>query len=274
MIIEELLGALGERVTPPERSRREFAELCRRVDNDPREQQRIDDAAELIDAEEVIYGQALAAVDRRDTDAAEPLLRRAAAAGIGEADYLLAELLEERDPDEAINIHRGILAQGDTRSAHRLELLQASQPSLAEPASAVRDDPGLLLVGETADVGLPDLLPDGPKGDLLGLGEPDLVPLDVPVDLPDLLPDDPAGRDGPDALGSGGSAAPTSRDWMRPEQPGRQSWLEDPGQYPGDWLLPQATEGFSRLEDPGQYPGDPSDAPSQPPYYDGPASFS
>jgi hypothetical protein len=75
--------------------REEFIRACRQVDESPAEQQRIDDMADLLDAQEMLYAQARAAHDRGDTDTAVVLLRQCAEADTGEATWLLAQLLEQ-----------------------------------------------------------------------------------------------------------------------------------------------------------------------------------
>jgi transcriptional regulator with XRE-family HTH domain len=62
MSVETLLRKLAEPETPAEQSRRDFADLCRRADNDPRLRQRIDAAADLVEAEELLDSQSPAAV--------------------------------------------------------------------------------------------------------------------------------------------------------------------------------------------------------------------
>lgn len=94
---EDLIDQLAEtdHTRADEQAIRDFNEACKRVDTDPRERRRIRDIVDLGDADDLIYGQALAAIDRGDHDAAFPLLRRCAATGIGESAWLLATVLEE-----------------------------------------------------------------------------------------------------------------------------------------------------------------------------------
>lgn len=131
--IEELIRNLTESdaATPACRTQaaEEFAAACRRVDEDPREQQRISDIADLIDAEDALYAQALAALDRGDQDAALPLLERAAEVGTGEAAWLLAGLLEERGQvADALTWYQRAADDGDSRADDKLaELYPARQ---------------------------------------------------------------------------------------------------------------------------------------------------
>jgi thioredoxin-like negative regulator of GroEL len=106
-IIDDLLRDLARTLAcvPDEtaRSRADFIRACLRADENPAEQQRIDDMADLLDAEEALYAQARAAADRGDTATAIPLLRQCAEAGTGEAAWLLAQLLEDTgDTAEAV----------------------------------------------------------------------------------------------------------------------------------------------------------------------------
>ena len=99
----------------------EFTAACRRVDQDPRERQRIADIANLIDTEDAIYTQALSALSRGEQDTALPLLQQAAEAGIGEAAWLLAGQLEEQgQAQESLTWYRRAAADGDPRAARRL----------------------------------------------------------------------------------------------------------------------------------------------------------
>jgi tetratricopeptide (TPR) repeat protein len=116
----------------PERSgaelREEFVAACRRIDDDPRERQRISEIADRFDADEALYSQAVAAADRGDADTAVPLLRRCAQAGLGEAAWLLAQLLEDTGnlPD-AITWYESAYEYGDIRAAEKLAGLHARQ---------------------------------------------------------------------------------------------------------------------------------------------------
>lgn len=99
---DDLISQLAEAGQAPagQQAVRDFTAACQRLDNDPREKQRIHDITDLLEAEDVIYDQALAAVERKDPAAALPLLRRCAAAGIGDSVSLLAAVLEELGNDE------------------------------------------------------------------------------------------------------------------------------------------------------------------------------
>jgi DNA-directed RNA polymerase specialized sigma24 family protein len=74
--------------------REDFLRACRQADENPTEWQRIDDIADLLDAEEECYQQALAAIRRGDWNTAVTLLRQCAEAGTGESAWLLAQLLD------------------------------------------------------------------------------------------------------------------------------------------------------------------------------------
>jgi CRP-like cAMP-binding protein len=104
---------------------REFIALCRRHDEDPREQQRIRDIDAAITADETCYSLAEAALERGDADAALGLLQPAAESGVGEARWLLASLLEETgDSAEAISWYQRAAADGDSRAARKLLEIQ------------------------------------------------------------------------------------------------------------------------------------------------------
>ena len=79
-----------------EQAIQDFAEACRRVGEDPREKQRYRDIADLIEVEDALYDQGVAALGRGDYDTALPLLRLAADKGIGDAAWLLAVTLDKR----------------------------------------------------------------------------------------------------------------------------------------------------------------------------------
>jgi hypothetical protein len=99
----------------------EFAAACRRVDQDPRERQRIVDIANLIDTEDAIYAQALSALGRGEQNTALPLLQQAAEAGLGEAAWLLAGRLEEQGQmQESLTWYRHAAVDGDLRAARRI----------------------------------------------------------------------------------------------------------------------------------------------------------
>jgi CBS domain-containing protein len=149
--IEDLQSALARILTDPpgtadEKLREEFLQACRLVDHDPREQRRLDDIADLLDADETLYAQALDAVSRGDKHAAEPLLRQCAEAGAGEAAWLLAQLLEDiGNASEAMIWYQRALDDGDVRAAEKLaafgaqpcqyaSIVDKPQKGLAAPA--------------------------------------------------------------------------------------------------------------------------------------------
>jgi hypothetical protein len=59
---------------PDEQAVRDFTEACRRVDEDPREKRRYRDIADLIEAEDALYDQGVAALGRGDHDTARSRL--------------------------------------------------------------------------------------------------------------------------------------------------------------------------------------------------------
>ena len=146
MSIDDLLRDLARALTDvPEGTARElreqFIRACRRVDDDPREQQRIDDIADLLDAEETLYAQARAAADRGDTDTAVPLLRQCAEAGTGEAAWLLAQLLEDLgNTSEAMAWYQHARDDGDTRADEKLAALRARPSTYSDNAGNPRED--------------------------------------------------------------------------------------------------------------------------------------
>jgi CBS domain-containing protein len=104
----------------------DFAEACRRADEDPRERQRLRDISDLVDAEDAVYAQALAAIDRNDLSSAEPLLRGSAEAGIGDAAWLLAGVLEKLGRiQEALGWYRRAGSDGDPRADDKIAELNA-----------------------------------------------------------------------------------------------------------------------------------------------------
>ena len=131
MSIDDLLRDLAKTLTDvPEGAgedlHEEFIRACRRVDEDPREQQRIDDIADLLDAEQALYAQAVAAASRGDTDTAVPLLRQCAETGTGEAAWLLAQLLEDAgETAEAMIWYQHARDDGDIRADEKLAALTA-----------------------------------------------------------------------------------------------------------------------------------------------------
>lgn len=129
---EKLIAGLAasERAVPA--SEQGFAAACERADSDLREQRRIRDITDLIEAEDVIYAQAIAALDRGDHAAAVPLLRRSADAGIGDSAWFLAVALEKTgDLAEALTWYARAAEDGDERAASRL----AAEQLPAEPDS-------------------------------------------------------------------------------------------------------------------------------------------
>jgi hypothetical protein len=141
--IEDLLRALAEAPDgAPEATgrelRAEFLRACRRLDDNPAEQQRISDIADLLDADEALYAGARAALDVGDQYTALPLLRQCAEAGTGEAPWLLAQLLEAiGHAGEAIIWYQRAADDGDSRAAGRLASLHARQRPL--PGGATRE---------------------------------------------------------------------------------------------------------------------------------------
>jgi CBS domain-containing protein len=122
-------------------AREAYLRACRRLDENPAEQQRIDDIAGLLDAEETLYTQARAAADRGDTVTAIPLLRKCAEAGTGEAAWLLAQLLEETgDTAEAVIWYQHARDDGDDRAGEKLAALRARPCPHAILAGSPRDD--------------------------------------------------------------------------------------------------------------------------------------
>ena len=146
MSIDDLLRELVRTLTdvpegPARELREEFIRACRRVDDDPREQQRVDDIADLLDAEETLYVQARAAADRGDTDTAVPLLRQCAEAGTGEAAWLFAQLLEEiGNISEAMVWYQRARDDGDARADEKLAALRAWPCPHADNAGSRRED--------------------------------------------------------------------------------------------------------------------------------------
>ena len=127
MTIEEMLQNLAESDTPDDHDKAmaDFAAACWRADHDPREGRRIRDIAALLDAENTIYDQAVAALDRGDTATARPLLELAAEADVGEAAWLLASLLEGDGQDaEALTWYQRAADDGDSRAYPKLAALR------------------------------------------------------------------------------------------------------------------------------------------------------
>ncbi|KQC37443.1 CBS domain-containing protein [Frankia sp. ACN1ag] len=100
MDVESLLRTLADPAEPTGGdSGRTFAEIMQGADEDPRERRRIQRLADLLDVEDALYAQALEHLAAGDDHAAEPLLRLAADAGVGEAEDHLARLLADRAAD-------------------------------------------------------------------------------------------------------------------------------------------------------------------------------
>ena len=146
-MFEDLIDQLTESDNTPadEQAIRDFNEACKRVDTDPRERQRIRDIANLVDADDLIYGQALAAIDRGDHDAAVPLLRRCAAAGIGESAWLLATVLDELGEPEAVKWYLRAAREGDQRAETKLAELRP-RPVQAPHGPDSNAPSGLILI--------------------------------------------------------------------------------------------------------------------------------
>jgi hypothetical protein len=112
-----------------------FAAARARVDADPRERQRIADIADLTEAGDVIYAEALAATARGDRDSAIGLLTWCARQGIGESQWLLAVALEDAGRLlEAIPWYSCAASDGDERAAIRLARAVGPEGSGAVPS--------------------------------------------------------------------------------------------------------------------------------------------
>lgn len=125
MSFDDLLSDLARTLRVPDsaadEAREAYRRACRRLDENPAEQQRINDIGDLLDAEEVLYAQARAAADRGETATAISLLRRCAEAGTDEAAWLLAQLLEETgDTAEAMIWYQHASDDGDDRADEKL----------------------------------------------------------------------------------------------------------------------------------------------------------
>ena len=132
-------------------AREAYLRACRRLDENPAEQQRIDDIADLLDAEETLYAQARTAADRGDAATAIPLLRKCAEAGTGEAAWLLAQLLEEiGSTAEAMIWYQHASDDGDDRAGEKLAAIRARPRPHVPPAGSPEED--------TADQSAPRLL--------------------------------------------------------------------------------------------------------------------
>lgn len=128
-----LITGLAESEAAVPADEQAFADACARYDASPREQQRIRDATDLIAAEDFIHGQALAALERGDREAAVPLLRWCAEAEVGESAWILAEALEAAgEHAEADTWYARAAAAGDERAAITI---QVNAGSLGTPAA-------------------------------------------------------------------------------------------------------------------------------------------
>jgi len=128
------MGLMGD----DQRAAADFAEACQRADEDPREQQRVRDINDLVDAEDAIYAQAVAAIGRGDLEAAVPLLRATAEAGIGDSAWMLAGVLEKLGRhQEALLWYRRAAIDGDPRADDKVAMLrharQEQQPRVGSP---------------------------------------------------------------------------------------------------------------------------------------------
>jgi CBS domain-containing protein len=122
-------------------ARETYLRACRRLDENPAEQQRIDDIADLLDAEETLHAQARAAADRGDSATSIPLLRKCAEAGTGEAAWLLAQLLEETGSTaEAMIWYQHASDDGDDRADAKLAAIRARPCPHVSLASSPGED--------------------------------------------------------------------------------------------------------------------------------------
>jgi len=123
------LAAVPERTG--EELRAEFAAACSRVDDDPDEKQRINAIADRFEEEEALHALDAGAAARRDVATAVPTPRQCAEAALGEAAWLLAQLLDNcgNTPD-AMTRHRLARDDGDARDAAELAMPHARQLSL------------------------------------------------------------------------------------------------------------------------------------------------
>lgn len=136
-MLHGLARSIKDEVPGTGQAARSFAEACEQADDDSFEQQRINDIADLLDAEEAIYDDALAALSRGDQDAALPLLRQCAEAGTGEAPWLLAQVLADLGyPGEAIIWYERAADDGDGRATSKLAEMRAPQ----NPGAGAADD--------------------------------------------------------------------------------------------------------------------------------------
>lgn len=130
MSFDDLLSDLARTIarvpgSTADEAREAYLRVCRQLDENPAERQRIDDIADLLEAEETLYDQARAAADRGDAAAAIPLMRKCAEVGTGEAAWLLAQLLEETgDTAEAMIWYQHASDDGDDRADEKLTALR------------------------------------------------------------------------------------------------------------------------------------------------------
>jgi hypothetical protein len=162
--LDDLLRDLAKTLAEmPERCdeelRAEFMAACHRVDDDPCERERINETADEFDAEEALYSQAVAAVDRGEAEFAVPLLRRCAEAGTGEAAWLLALLFEDAgNVPDAVTWYQRACDDGDIRAAGKLAGLRARRfPAACTAAAqpAMRTERGRLYADADAADGHP-----------------------------------------------------------------------------------------------------------------------
>src|SRR5262249_27121596 len=116
-----------------------FGEACRRADTDPREKQRLRDIGDLLDYEDDVYTRARAALQRGAYGAAVPLLRIAARGGIGEAAWLLGEVLERHgQAEEACTWNQCAAEVGDLRAQARMDAVRRAELALLPPVQRFR----------------------------------------------------------------------------------------------------------------------------------------
>jgi serine/threonine protein kinase len=133
-LLRDLAESFKDEMPAAGKAARAFTEACRQADDDPRERQRLSDLADLLDAEETLYAEARAALERGDKHGALPLLRQCAKTGTGEAHWMLAQLLEDLGrPDEAVTWYQHAADDGDSRAAEKLARLSRKPRSTAPP---------------------------------------------------------------------------------------------------------------------------------------------
>ncbi|MEW9532857.1 HD-GYP domain-containing protein [Microbispora sp. NPDC049125] len=156
-IIRRMAASTDARNKNDETALREFASAAQRVDNDPSEARRIHALAEQIDVEITAYDQGIAALDRGDADAAQPLLWIAAGAEQGEADGILTQLLAQPPADAPslslrqraaeVRAHRAVLkaaymkgSTGTATPSQRLSTLRRMGTWFRPKAKITADD--------------------------------------------------------------------------------------------------------------------------------------